>query len=214
MPYPHLSDVDVLPRDGTVGALAGRVQRPELGGPSVVAIRPDGVFDVTSDFPTLRDLAERPDPAAALRAAWGERIGPLAPILANTPPDARDSSKPWLLAPVDCQAIKAAGVTFVTSMLERVIEERARGNPDSAARIREEMGRLVGEDLRQLKPGSEEAEKLKAALIEEGAWSQYLEVGIGPRSSPRRSRCRRSVAAPTPASTPIRIGTTRSRRRC
>lgn len=180
MPYPHLPVEEILPGDGFAGALAGRVQRPDLGGPSVVAIRPDGVFDLTRDFPTLRDLAERADPAAALRKAWGERIGSLADILANTPPDARDAGKPWLLAPVDLQAIKAAGVTFVTSMLERVIEERAHGDPDSAQRIRGEMGRLAGDDLRSLKPGSKAAEALKAALIAEGAWSQYLEVGIGP----------------------------------
>jgi fumarylacetoacetate (FAA) hydrolase family protein len=178
MPYPHLKAEEILPRDGYDGALAGRVWRPELGGPSVVALREDGVFDVTADFPTMRDLCEQADPAAALRAAWGERIGDLGDLLAGTA--ARDAGKPRLLAPVDLQAIKAAGVTFVTSMLERVIEERARGNPDSAARIREQMGRLVGEDLRALKPGSPEAEKLKAALIAEGAWSQYLEVGIGP----------------------------------
>ncbi len=180
MPYPHLKAEEILPGDGLAGALAGRVQRPDLGGPSVVAIRTDGVFDLTRDYPTLRDLAEQPDPAAALRKAWGERIGGLNEIVANTPADSRNPAKPWLLAPVDLQAIKAAGVTFVSSMLERVIEERARGNPDSAHRIRAEMGRLVGDDLRSLKPGSEEAERLKAALIEEGAWSQYLEVGIGP----------------------------------
>jgi len=180
MSYPRLNEVDVLPQDGLKGALAGRVQRPDVGGPAVVAIRRDGVFDLTAEFPTMRDLAEQANPAAALRTAWGERIGVLGDILANTPPDGRDPHKPWLLAPVDLQAIKAAGVTFVSSMLERVIEERARGNPDSAARIRDEMGRLVGEDLRALKPGSAEAERLRAALIEEGAWSQYLEVGIGP----------------------------------
>ena len=180
MPYPHLSEVEILPGDGCAGALAGRVHRPDLGGPSVVALRESGVFDVTAHFPTMRDLAEQRDPAAALRAASGDRIGTLAEILANTPPDRRDASKPWLLAPLDLQAIKAAGVTFVTSMLERVIEERARGNPDSAQRIRAEMGRLVGDDLRALKPGSPEAERLKQALIAEGAWSQYLEVGIGP----------------------------------
>ncbi len=180
MPYPRLDEVEVLPRDGFAGALAGRVYRPDLGGPAVTAIRAEGVFDITAAFPTMRDLAEQGEPAAALRAAKGERIGSLAELLANTPPQARDPAKPWLLAPVDLQAIKAAGVTFVTSMLERVIEERARGNPDSAARIRAEMGRLIGDDLRALKPGSPAAERLKAALIAEGAWSQYLEVGIGP----------------------------------
>jgi fumarylacetoacetate (FAA) hydrolase family protein len=180
MAYPRLTDAEVLPRDGFAGALAARVHRPDLGGPAVAALRADGVFDLTTTCPTMRDLAEQRDPAAALKAAAGERIGSLADILANTPPGARDPAKPWLLAPVDLQAIKAAGVTFVASMLERVIEERARGNPDSAQRIRAEMSRLVGDNLRALKPGSAEAERLKAALIAEGAWSQYLEVGIGP----------------------------------
>jgi fumarylacetoacetate (FAA) hydrolase family protein len=180
MPYPQMSETDILPTDGYAGALAGRAFRPDLGGPCVVAIRSGGVFDVTPAFATMRDLAEQARPAVALRAAPGERLGGLEDLLANSPPDSRDRTKPWLLAPVDLQAIKAAGVTFATSMLERVIEERARGNPDSAARIRTEMGRLIGADLRALKPGSEEAERLKAALIAEGAWSQYLEVGIGP----------------------------------
>jgi len=180
LPYPLLTEAEILPRDGFSGALAARVFRPEVRGPAIAAIRADGVFDVTGVFPTMRDLAETENPAAALRAAPGERIGGLADIVANTPPDARDAKIPWLLAPIDLQAIKAAGVTFVTSMLERVIEERARGNPESAVRIRAEMGRLVGEDLRALKPGSPQAERVKVALIVEGAWSQYLEVGIGP----------------------------------
>jgi fumarylacetoacetate (FAA) hydrolase family protein len=179
MAYPDLNETEILPRDGYTGALAGRAFRPDLGGPAVVAVRAEGVFDVTPAFATMRDLAESAAPASALGAAKGERLGSLADLLANSPPDRRDPGKPWLLAPVDLQALKAAGVTFVTSMLERVIEERARGNPDSAQRIRAEMGRLIGDDLRKLRPGSAEAERLKAALIAEGAWSQYLEVGIG-----------------------------------
>jgi fumarylacetoacetate (FAA) hydrolase family protein len=87
---------------------------------------------------------------------------------------------PWLLAPCDLQAIKAAGVTFATSMLERVIEEKARGNPAAASAIRTEIQSLIGDDLSQLKPGSEQAMALKQVLIAQGAWSQYLEVGIGP----------------------------------
>ena len=169
-----------LPDDGTAGALAGRVWRPEQEGPSVIAVRGEDVIDVSRAFPTMRDLCEMPDPAKALKSAEGERIGTLADILANTAPDGRDSSKPWLLAPLDLQAVKAAGVTFAVSMLERVIEERARGNPDAAAAIRAEVVRLVGDDLRKLKPGSPEAMALKDVLVQQGAWSQYLEVGIGP----------------------------------
>jgi fumarylacetoacetate (FAA) hydrolase family protein len=171
-----------LPADGYAGALAGRVWRPEVEGPSVVALRADGVFDITAEFPTMRDLCETEDPAARLRAASGGLIGTLNAILANTPPDRRDRSKPWLLTPIDLQAIKAAGVTFAVSMIERVIEERARGNPQAASAIRQDILRVagIGDDLQQLKPGSPEAAALKEALIAQGMWSQYLEVGIGP----------------------------------
>ncbi len=169
-----------LPEDGDSGALAGRVWLPAVEGPAVVAVREGGVFDVTRSFATMRDLCERADPAAALRAAEGPRLGAFADILANAAPDARDASKPWLLAPIDLQAVKAAGVTFAVSMLERVIEERARGDLERAAGIRAEMTALIGDDLSKLVPGSPEAARLKAHLIEIGAWSQYLEVGIGP----------------------------------
>src|SRR3954471_10521208 len=169
-----------LPVDGCVGALAGRVWRPDICGPSVVAVRHEGVFDISRHFPTIRDLCETADPARALRTASGDPLGALEPILSNTPPDARDGSKPWLLAPVDLQAVKAAGVPVAVSILERVTEERGRGTPDAAAAIRSEVSRLVGDDLARLKPGSAEAMALKAVLVEQGAWSQYLEVGIGP----------------------------------
>ncbi|MBV9538522.1 MAG: fumarylacetoacetate hydrolase family protein [Acidisphaera sp.] len=169
-----------LPADGTAGALAGRAWRPDAEGPAVVAVREDGVFDITRDVPTMRDLTEHPSPASAVRTLRGERIGELADMLANTPSDRRDPSRPWLLAPIDLHAIKAAGVTFPVSMLERVIEERARGDLSAAADLRREVERLVGGDLARLKPGSPEAMQLKEALIRQGTWSQYLEVGIGP----------------------------------
>ena len=169
-----------LPADGLAGTLVGRVWLPAVEGPAVVAVRADGVFDISSVFSTLRDLCEAPDPAAAVHAAAGEKIGTLDAILANTPVDGRDCGKPWLLAPVDLQALKAAGVTFAISMLERVIEERARGDLAAAARLRGEVQRLIGDDLSKLKPGSPAAMQLKDALIAQNAWSQYLEVGIGP----------------------------------
>ena len=170
----------MLPEDSAAAALAGRVWRPDRNGPSVVAIRDGAAFDISDTAPTMRDLCERPDPAAAVRGAPGERVGLLTDLLANTPPDARDPARPWLLAPIDLQAIKAAGVTFAVSMLERVIEERARGDLTAAAAIRAEVTALVGGDLGRLKPGSPEAMRLKQVLIEQKAWSQYLEVGIGP----------------------------------
>ena len=175
-----LSSKDVLPEDGTRGTLVGRIFLPDVGGPAVVAIRDGGVFDVSTRFPTVSALAEENDPAAVLRATKGERVGDLDGLVANTPPDRRDPNKPWLLAPADLQVLKAAGVTFAISMLERVIEERARGNPASAEAIRKEVVRLVGDDFSKLRPGSAEAMRLKQVLIEQNAWSQYLEVGIGP----------------------------------
>ncbi len=174
-----LAPAHILPADGLAGALAGRVFLPQAGGPAVVAVRDEGLVDITRSFPTLRDLCETPDPAAALRAAPGAIVGTLAEILANSDEARRDPSRPWLLAPVDLQAIKAAGVTFAVSMLERVIEEKARGDYTAAAAIRAEINALVGDDLSRLKPGSPEAMQLKAVLIAQGAWSQYLEVGIG-----------------------------------
>src|SRR6516225_6949591 len=179
-PMITLTAKDVLPEDGTRGTLVGRVFLPDAGGPAVVVVRDGGVFDVSSSFATVSALCDADDPARALAAVKGERIGDLEAILANTPPDRRDAKKPWLLAPVDLQVLKAAGVTFAISMLERVIEERARGNPASADAIRKEVVRLVGDDFSKLKPGSEQAMHLKQVLIDQNAWSQYLEVGIGP----------------------------------
>jgi fumarylacetoacetate (FAA) hydrolase family protein len=128
----------------------------------------------------MRDLCEADDPAGAARAVTGPNLGTIDAIMTNTPPETRDPARPWLLAPVDLQALKAAGVTFATSMLERVIEERARGNPAAAVEIRASIGTLIGDDLSKLRAGSPEAMKLKQVLMEKGAWSQYLEVGIGP----------------------------------
>src|SRR3954470_20497996 len=135
----NLDPASTLPTDATAGTLVGRVWRPELGGPSVVAIRADGVFDLSRSLPTMRDLCESSDPAAAAAGAHADRIGGVEAILANTAEDKRDPNKPWLLAPVDLQAVKAAGVTFAISLLERVIEEQARGAPDRAAAVRKEV---------------------------------------------------------------------------
>ena len=162
------------------GSLVGRIWDPAAGGPSIVRRDESQLVDITASFATMRDLCEAPDPAAATRAAKGESLGPISDILANTPPESRNPSRPWLLTPIDLQAVKAAGVTFPISMLERVIEERARGDLDAAAGLRAEVNALIGDDLARLKPGSPEAAKLKEMLIARNAWSQYLEVGIGP----------------------------------
>lgn len=161
-----------FPKDGT---FVGRVWREGVG-PSVVAIRDGAVTDVTSPaLPTVRDLLEQDDPAATLSAAPGEAVADVATLLRDgVDGDVR------LLPPIDLQAVKACGVTFARSMIERVIEERAAGDADRAAQIRQRVVALIGDSLRNLKAGSAEAARVKAALIEEGVWSQYLEVGIGP----------------------------------
>jgi len=176
----HLRPAAALPRDGTAGTLVGRAWVPgALPGPSPVAIREDGVFDLSRSAPTMTELLESADPVALARGP-GERLGDLAAILANSAYDRRDPARPYLLAPCDLQAIKASGVTFATSLLERVIEEQARGDASRAEAIRRSISGVIGTDLSQIRPGSKAAMRLKEHLIAEGAWSQYLEVGIGP----------------------------------
>jgi fumarylacetoacetate (FAA) hydrolase family protein len=165
-----------LPLNAT---LAGRVHLPKVG-PCVVRVDGEKLVDITAIFPTMRDLCEMPNPAQALRAAEGKVIGRVEDVLANAAINKRDVAKPWLLAPIDLQAIKAAGVTFAVSMLERVIEEKTRGDAAATAAIRGSINDMFGGDLRKLKPGSKEAAELKDTLMKQGAWSQYLEVGIGP----------------------------------
>jgi len=176
----QLTPHNTLPADADQAALLGRIWRPELQGPSVVTVRDGVVIDISASYPTTRDVFEANDPAAALRSAPGEPVCSVQSLLANSNAATRNTALHWLLAPCDLQAIKAAGVTFATSMLERVIEEKARGNPAAAAAIRTEIQALIGDDLSKLKPGSEQAMALKQVLIAQGAWSQYLEVGIGP----------------------------------
>jgi fumarylacetoacetate (FAA) hydrolase family protein len=175
----HLTPAGTLPADGTEGTLIGRVWLPgDPPGPAVVAIRGDGVFDLSRSAPTVSELCNADDPVALARSA-GTRIGDLAEILANSAYDRRAAGLPYFLAPCDLQAIKACGVTFATSMLERVIEEQARGDASKAEAIRAMITDLIGTDLSKIVPGSDAALRLKAHLIEQGAWSQYLEVGIG-----------------------------------
>jgi fumarylacetoacetate (FAA) hydrolase family protein len=169
-----------LPADGTFGTLVGRVWRPDVQGPSIVAVRADSIYDISRTFPTMRDVGETCDPAVSVAAAEGERIDTVASILVNTLEIERDQARPWLLAPVDLQAIKAAGVTFAASLIERVIEEQARGQPERAAAVRSEVEAAIGGAIEGLVPGSPQAMELKRLLQAKGLWSQYLEVGIGP----------------------------------
>jgi fumarylacetoacetate (FAA) hydrolase family protein len=163
--------VNLTAKQFASGTFVGRIWLEAADGPALVSLRDGMLHDVTSKAAsTMRDLLEMDDPVAWLAA------NPGAPVMAFE--DA--VSRGLLLAPCDLQAVKACGVTFARSMVERVIEEKAAGNPALAEKIRERVTSIIGDSLRNLKAGSDEAMKVKAALIEEGVWSQYLEVGIGP----------------------------------
>jgi fumarylacetoacetate (FAA) hydrolase family protein len=176
----RLTPAASLPTDAREAMLIGRLWVPALDGPVLVRVDGDDLIDISSIAPTASDLFERNDAVSELRARSLPRISTFARVLANTLADNRDPATPWLLAPCDLQAIKAAGVTFVASMLERVIEEQARGDPAKAEGVRRTITGIVGDNLRSVAPGSPAAARVKEVLLAEGLWSQYLEVGIGP----------------------------------
>jgi fumarylacetoacetate (FAA) hydrolase family protein len=169
-----------LPADLDRALLIGRVWRPvPIDGPSVIVVRNGEAFDITSTVATTADLFDRDDAVDIARHAPGESLGPVDALMrASLEPAPR--AKPYLLAPCDVQAVKACGVTFAVSLLERVIEEHAGGDASKAQETRAMINELIGADLSKIKPGSEAAQKLKAELERRGAWSQYMEVGIGP----------------------------------
>jgi fumarylacetoacetate (FAA) hydrolase family protein len=169
---------DVLPRDAAQATLVARVFAPDVGGPCVAAVRGDAVVDLTHIAPTVADLLERDDAAQIVRTAEGCRSWALSELLHSTL--TRQQNAAHFLAPVDLQVIKAAGVTFARSMLERVIEERAAGDPRRAQDLRNELADVLGGTISRIRPGSPEAQRAKEVLVKEGLWSQYLEVGIGP----------------------------------
>jgi fumarylacetoacetate (FAA) hydrolase family protein len=159
---------DILPRDWPGATLAGRMDFGD--GPTPVLLRAGRIRIAAA--PTVSALLER-------GIDTGRDLGAIEDVVVHAAYETPDP-KPRLLAPVDLQCIKAAGVTFAVSALERVIEERARGDASKAQDIRDALASRVGADLRAVKPGSPEAARLKDALIAGGLWSQYLEVAIGP----------------------------------
>jgi fumarylacetoacetate (FAA) hydrolase family protein len=175
----HLSTANCLPVDAARATLVGRVWLNDVG-PVLVCIKPDGIYDLSSAATTMSELLEMEDPVGAVREHGVNRIADTQAVLLNSSQDERRSALPWFLAPSDLQALKAAGVTFVSSMLERVIEEQARGDASKADSVRQAVVTVIGDNLSNIKPGSEAAATLKTALLAQGAWSQYLEVGIGP----------------------------------
>src|SRR5579864_2208112 len=170
-----------LPVDADRALLLGRVWIPAVDGPALVRVDGDNLLDLSGIAPTMSELLNRRDMVREIRQADAlPRIASLSGALHNSTDEGRDPSQPWLLAPCDLQAVKAAGVTFVASMLERVIEEQARGDPAQADAVRRKIAGVVGDNLRSVRPGSAEAARVKDVLLGEGMWSQYLEVGIGP----------------------------------
>lgn len=165
--------LDTLPGDATDAVLIGRLATAD--GPTPISVIDGQVHDLSGVAPTVSDLLNRLRPGEPIPE--GRHLGPIG-MLDLRPVWAGGTGE--LLAPIDLQCIKAAGVTFAISALERVLEERARGDADAAHRFRQDIQTLIGSELSAVRPGSPEAAKLKAALIESGNWSQYLEVAIGP----------------------------------
>ena len=176
----RLTPEHALPEDADDAVLIGRVFLPSVQGPALVRVQGDDLLDLSSIAPTSSELFDRANVVAEIRSARLASVASLTAALSNSASETRDPGAPWLLAPCDLQAIKAAGVTFIASMLERVIEEQARGDPAKAEGVRRKIVGIIGDNLRSVRPGSPEAARVKDVLLAEGLWSQYLEVGIGP----------------------------------
>ena len=172
-----------LPQDAHQALLIGRLWVPGKG-PFLVAVTPQDVLDLSGLATTSSHLLELPNAAAQVRACLAsgqaKRLASTSETLSNSDETQRQVDQPWFMAPCDLQAVKAAGVTFVASMLERVIEEQARGDASRAEAVRQAVVAVIGDNLRSVVPGSPESVKLKDVLLAQGMWSQYLEVGIGP----------------------------------
>lgn len=172
-----------LPQDAHLALLIGRLWVPGKG-PFLVAVAPQDVLDLSGLATTCSELLELPNVAAQVRTCLAsgpaKRLAGTAEVLSNSDETQRRADQPWFMAPCDLQAVKAAGVTFVASMLERVIEEQARGDASRAEAVRQAVVAVIGDNLRSVVPGSPESFKLKEVLLAQGMWSQYLEVGIGP----------------------------------
>jgi fumarylacetoacetate (FAA) hydrolase family protein len=171
------SIAEYLPADWQEAVLVGRLLTNE--GPTPIVVVNGRVRDVSRTAPTVSELLNR----WSEDAPEGADLGPLVDLPLVRPlaaPADADRNGQRLLSPFDLQCIKACGVTFAVSAVERVIEERARGSAERAHAIREALRERVGTDVRSVKPGSPEAMRLKQALIADGLWSQYLEVAIGP----------------------------------
>ena len=168
----------ILPLDPADAHLVGRVWDPRTGGPRVVSVRGGQVYDLTDTVNTVSELIDRTDAVDFVASCAGQPRWQLSDLVAASV--AEDLTRPHLLAPIDLQVVKACGVTFVESMIERVIEEKCAGDSSRAAEVRTLVLEALGGSLASLRPGSEAAARTKEVLLAQGMWSQYLEVGIGP----------------------------------
>jgi fumarylacetoacetate (FAA) hydrolase family protein len=179
-----LDPARALPQDADRAKLVGRAWLPgRVSGPVPVVIAGDEVYDLSGVTATSAQLLNASDPVALADSMSGTRrrsLGKVDQLLANSAAERRDLRKPFFLCPVDLQAVRACGVTFIASMLERVIEEQAHGDPAQAESVRKTIGEEIGGQIGSVRPGSPEAMRLKESLIKRGVWSQYLEVGVGP----------------------------------
>lgn len=170
-----------FPQNAKGALLLGRVWKGGFeGGPCIVVIEGDQVFDISPAYPLMAELLNQTDLKSRLLQVRKEQLGSVYTILENSDPNVRDPEQPYFLAPCDLQTIKACGVTFANSMLERLVEEQSQGDPAKASQFRQSLEGELNVDLARIKPGSREAENVKQALLKKNLWSPYLEVGIGP----------------------------------
>ena len=176
-------NTSALPLFPEQALLIGRMWQPRTG-PVLVAVTPHKVMDLSSLALTCSELLEQAQVVhrvrQCIRSGQAKEVADTTAVWANSDETRRDPALPWFMAPCDLQAVKAAGVTFVASMLERVIEEQARGDASRAEAVRQAVVAVIGDNLRSVVPGSPESARLKEVLLAQGMWSQYLEVGIGP----------------------------------
>lgn len=206
-----------LPDDADMALLVGRAWLPAADGPAVVAVHGDRLVDLSATAPTLSILLDRFSASQVREAARQAPVAAdLAGVLANSLAASRDVAAPWLLAPCDLQPIKACGVTFVDSLLERLIEERIDGDPAKASLMRDRIREILGGELASIVPGSAQAARVREELVAQGngrVTSRWASVPIR-RCSPRPRRCPASGLAPTSACIRPRSGTTPSRKSC
>jgi fumarylacetoacetate (FAA) hydrolase family protein len=186
MKYVNIDFSRIVPDMAKEGVWIGRCMVPSslafkgVAGPHVVKVQNGKVYDLSEHFYSTSELINTENVVAVLTTLSDLPVlGNLMEVLENSFHQNRKDAVPYFIAPNDLQSVKACGVTFVKSLMERVIEEKARGDAHKAEQIRQSIYETLGNDLSKIVPGSPQTEVLKKRFQEEGIWSQYLEVGIG-----------------------------------